>query len=115
MLSSNGMQTTIEYFLRLVKAQSPEISLLIFMTDCNHAQENAICAAFPECQCVFYCWWHVLRAIYTSVATARLKDRLAVEPDRFLAELSRPTANGSLAPKSAHERLQAVQGSLSRG
>jgi hypothetical protein len=30
-----------------------------------------------------------------SVATAQLKDRLAVEPDRFLAELSRPTANGS--------------------
>jgi hypothetical protein len=34
---------------------------------------------------------------HRSVAMARLKDRLAVEPDRFLAELSRPTANGSLA------------------
>ena len=20
---------------------------------------------FPECQCIFYCWWHVLRAIWT--------------------------------------------------
>ncbi len=35
------------------------------MTDRDHAQVNAICTAFPECQCIFYCWWHVLRAIHT--------------------------------------------------
>ena len=65
MLSSNGMQVTIEYFLNLIKAQSPEIALSIFMTDRDHAQVNAIRSAFPGCQRVFYCWWHVLQAIQT--------------------------------------------------
>ena len=74
MLSSNGTQTTIEYFLRLIKAQSPGISPSIFMTDRNHAQENAIRAAFPECQRVFYCWWHVLRAIRTHFNTKEFED-----------------------------------------
>ncbi len=39
------------------------------MTDRNQAQVNAICMAFPECQCMFYCWWHVLRAIRTHFNT----------------------------------------------
>jgi hypothetical protein len=69
MLSSNGMQATIEFFLNLIKSQSPNISPSIFMTDRNHAQVNAIRTAFPECQCVFYCWWHVLRAIRTHFNT----------------------------------------------
>ncbi len=65
MLSSNGMQATIEFFLNLIKLQSPKISPSIFMMDCNHAQVNAIRIAFPECQRIFYCWWHVLHAIHT--------------------------------------------------
>ena len=39
------------------------------MTDHNQAQVNAIRATFPECSCVFYCWWHVLRAIRTHFNT----------------------------------------------
>ncbi len=35
------------------------------MTDCNHAQVNTIRTVFPKCQHVFYCWWHMLCAIYT--------------------------------------------------
>ena len=69
MLLSNDTQVTIQFFWGLVKAQSSEISLLIFMTDCDHAQVNAIRSAFPECSCVFYCWWHVLRAIWTHFNT----------------------------------------------
>ena len=69
MLSSNGTQATIQFFLGLVKAQSPEISPSIFMTDHDHVQVNAICSAFPECPRVFYCWWHVLWAIRTHFNT----------------------------------------------
>ncbi len=65
MLSSNGTQATIQYFLNLVKSQSPGISLSIFMTDRDHTQVNAIRSTFPKCPCVFYCWWHVLWAIQT--------------------------------------------------
>jgi len=69
MLSSNGTQATIQYFLNLVKAQSPEVSPNIFMTDRDQAQVNSIRAIFPECRCIFYCWWHVLRAIQTHFNT----------------------------------------------
>ena len=69
MLSSNGTQATIEFFLNLIKSQSPKISPSIFMMDHNHAQVNAICTAFSECQHVFYCWWHVLRIIHTHFNT----------------------------------------------
>ena len=69
MLSSNGTQATIQYFLNLIKAQSPEIAPTIFMTDRDQAQVNSIRAVFPECRRVFYCWWHVLRAIRTHFNT----------------------------------------------
>src|SRR6266849_8723151 len=69
MLSSNGTQATIQYFLNLVKAQSPEVSPNIFMTDRDQAQVNSIRAVFSECRRVFYCWWHVLRAIWTHFNT----------------------------------------------
>ena len=39
------------------------------MTDRDQAQVNAIRATFPECGCVFYCWWRVLRAIQTHFNT----------------------------------------------
>jgi MULE transposase domain len=65
MLSSNSTQLTIEFFLNLIKAQSPGISPSIFMTDRDQAQINAIRSAFPDCGHIFYCWWHVLRAIRT--------------------------------------------------
>jgi hypothetical protein len=74
MLSSNDTQVTIQYFLNLLRAQSPEISPSIFMTDCDHAQVNAICAAFPECPRIFYCWWHMLRAIQTHFNTKEFLD-----------------------------------------
>jgi hypothetical protein len=74
MLSSNGTQPTIEFFLNLIKARSPEISPSIFMSDRDHAQINAICAAFPKCCHIFYCWWHMLRAIRTHFNTKEFED-----------------------------------------
>jgi len=73
MLSSNGMHETIHYFLNLIKAQSPEISPSIFMTDRDQAQVIAIRDTYPGCR-VFYCWWHVLRAIRTHFVVTEFKD-----------------------------------------
>jgi len=42
MLSSNGTQSTIQYFLNLIKTQSPDVSPSIFMTDRDQAQVNSI-------------------------------------------------------------------------
>jgi hypothetical protein len=71
MLSFNGTQATIQYFLNLIKAQSPAVSPSIFMIDHDQAQVNAIWVAFPECCRVFYCWWHVLQAIWTHFNTKK--------------------------------------------
>jgi hypothetical protein len=68
MLSSNGTYVTIKYFLDLIRAQSPNISPTIFMTDRDQAQVKAIRATYPGCR-VLYCWWHVLRAIRTRFKT----------------------------------------------
>jgi hypothetical protein len=65
MLSSNGTQVTIQYFLNLIKAQSSAVSPSIFIMDRDQAQVNSIWAVFPECCCMFYFWWHVLQAIWT--------------------------------------------------
>ena len=74
MLSSNGTQATIQFFLNLIKAQSPSVLPSIFMTDRDHAQVNAIWATFPECGRIFYCWWHVLRAIWMHFNTKHFPD-----------------------------------------
>src|SRR5258708_31522354 len=80
MLSSNGMQATIKFFLNMIKLQNPEILPLIFMTDCNHAQVNVICTMFPDCQCIFYCWWHMLQASWPKFATNHVINMWQNEP-----------------------------------
>ena len=62
MLSSSGTEATISFFLNFVKAQSPEITPAIIMTDCDQAQMNAITAVYPASN-LLLCWWHVLRAM----------------------------------------------------
>src|SRR6266849_1958055 len=52
-----------------MKARDTEISLRGITTDHDQAQVNSIWAVFPECRRVFYCWWHVLRAIRTHFNT----------------------------------------------
>jgi hypothetical protein len=77
MLSSNGTQATIQFFLEFVKCQSPDVSPSIFMTDQDQAQVNAICDTYPS-SWVFYCWWHVLRAIRSHFITTEFKDLWAL-------------------------------------
>jgi hypothetical protein len=62
MLSSNGTEATINFFLHFVKALSPEITPRITMSDRDQAQMNAIKAVYPETT-LLLCWWHVLRAM----------------------------------------------------
>ncbi len=62
MLSSNGTEVTIKYFLDFVKMRSLDISPTIIMTDRNKAQMNAITATYLGTT-VLLCWWHVLWAI----------------------------------------------------
>ena len=62
MVTSSGMQATIQYFLNFVKARSPEITPAIVMSDRNQAQINAISAVYLD-STVLLCWWHMLRAM----------------------------------------------------
>ena len=73
MLSSNGTQAMIKFFIKFVKDQSPDISPSIFMTDRDQAQVNAIRETYPSSR-VLYCWWHVLRAIRTHFVITEFKE-----------------------------------------
>jgi hypothetical protein len=73
MLSSNGTQVTIKYFIEFVKCQSPDVSPSIFMTDRDQAQVNAIRETYPSSR-ILYCWWHVLRAIRTHFVVTEFKE-----------------------------------------
>ena len=77
MLSSNGTQITIQYFMNLVRSRSPDVSPSIFMTDRDQAQVNAICETYPTCR-IFYCWWHVLRAIRSHFVTTEFQELWAL-------------------------------------
>jgi len=61
MISSNGTEDTISYFLKLIRMQNRDISPEIFMSDKDHAQMNAIRRQYPNAA-LFLCWWHVLHA-----------------------------------------------------
>ncbi len=62
MLSSNGTEATIQYFLNFVKTRSPEITPWITMSDRDQAQMNAIKAVYPGTT-LLLCWWHMLRTM----------------------------------------------------
>lgn len=68
MLSSNGTEATIRYFLNFVKSQSPEITPQITMSNRDQAQMNAIKAIYLDTT-LFLCWWHVLRAMQMHFCT----------------------------------------------
>ncbi|KAJ6570995.1 hypothetical protein DFH09DRAFT_916772, partial [Mycena vulgaris] len=61
MISSNGKEVTIDYFLATILRENPLISPNIFMSDFDWAQLNAIRRRFPKSR-LFLCWWHVLHA-----------------------------------------------------
>ena len=62
MLSLDGTQATIQFFLEFVKSRHPQIVPTIIMTDRDQAQMNAITAIYPGAT-MLLCWWHVLRTI----------------------------------------------------
>ena len=68
MLTTSGTTATIQFFLNWVKEASPMVRPIIFMTDCDQAQINAIGAVYPETK-ILLCPWHVLRAIRSHFVT----------------------------------------------
>ncbi len=62
MLSSNGTEATIQFFLNFVKMRNPEITPQITMTDRDKAQMSAIKAVYPETT-LLLCWWHILHTM----------------------------------------------------
>ena len=62
MITTSGTEATIHFFLKFVKARSPEITPAIVMSDRDQAQLNAISAVYLGSM-VLLCWWHVLRAM----------------------------------------------------
>ena len=47
MITTSGTEVTIQFFLKFVKAQSPEITPAITMSNRNQVQLNAIAAVYP--------------------------------------------------------------------
>ncbi|KAI0037342.1 hypothetical protein FA95DRAFT_1507072, partial [Auriscalpium vulgare] len=78
MLSSDGTEETVDYFIGLVKKRSPTVNPRIAMTDRDFAQINSIRRHYPEAL-ILLCWWHVLHAWRQHFVVAhheRLWDRL---------------------------------------
>ena len=73
MLSSSGMEATFTFFLNFVKKQSPQITPVIVMTDCDKVQMNAIMAVYLV-STVLLCWWHMLCAIQMHFHTEEFPD-----------------------------------------
>ncbi len=61
MVSSNGTEDTISFFLASIRTRNPSITPEYFMSDKDHAQLNAIKKIYPE-SAVLLCWWHVLHS-----------------------------------------------------
>lgn len=68
MISSNGTEATIKFFLRTIRTENPSIHPKNFMSDKDQGQLNAIKGVYPESR-VFLCWWHVLHAWQQHFAT----------------------------------------------
>jgi hypothetical protein len=60
MLSSSGTQQTIEYFLRLHRAQNPLTIPRNIMSDFDWPQIHACSVVYLAF--ILLCWWHVLHA-----------------------------------------------------
>ena len=61
MISSNGTEDTIHFFLRSIRMQTPGIIPEFSLSDKDHAQINSIKRQFPK-SAILLCWWHVLHA-----------------------------------------------------
>ncbi len=61
MISSNGREETICFFLKTIRTWNPHTAPWYFMSDMSTEQLKAIVQVYPETQLLF-CWWHVLNA-----------------------------------------------------
>ena len=68
MMTSNGTEATIHFFLKFVKDRNPEIKPQFTMSDRDQAQLNAIKAVYPETK-LLLCWWHMLCAMRSHFCT----------------------------------------------
>jgi hypothetical protein len=73
MITSNGTQETISFFLHWVWDGSPLVSPAIIMTDCDLAQIGVLEIVYPHSQ-IFLCKWHVLRAMQSHFNTREFLD-----------------------------------------
>ena len=73
MVSSNGKEATIKFFLVAVRARNPTVVPALFMSDFAWEQLNSIRAHYPESQLVL-CWWHVLHAWQQHFTVAHYPD-----------------------------------------
>ncbi|KAJ7732434.1 hypothetical protein B0H16DRAFT_1328742, partial [Mycena metata] len=61
MISSNGKEVTVDFFLNTILLENPSIVPFIFMSDFDYAQLNSIRRRYPGSK-LLLCWWHVLHA-----------------------------------------------------
>ena len=61
MLSTNGQQETITYFLRQVRKANPSVIPANFMSDKDRPQMTSVRIVYWE-SFLLLCWWHVLHA-----------------------------------------------------
>jgi len=61
MISSNGTEGTINFFLQSIRTRNLTVIPEYFMSDKDHAQMNAIKRQYPK-SAILLCWWHVLHA-----------------------------------------------------
>ncbi|KZP29245.1 hypothetical protein FIBSPDRAFT_727730 [Athelia psychrophila] len=61
MISSNGTESTIDFFLVTLRYHNPGVIFKIFMCDFDWATINSIRRRYPE-SLLLLCWWHVLHA-----------------------------------------------------
>ena len=73
MISSNGTEATMDYFLATLGAQNPKVVPKYLMTYFDKAQINAIEHCYTESQ-LLLCWWHLAHAWQQHFVTAHYKD-----------------------------------------
>ena len=73
MISSNGTEAMIDYFLAILHAQNPEVVPKYLMTNFDKAHINAIECCYHKSQ-VLLCWWHAAHAWQQHFVTAHYKD-----------------------------------------
>jgi hypothetical protein len=61
MVSSNATEVTIDYFLKTIRIQNPNVIPRRIMSDKDRGQMNVIQWRYPESH-LLLCWWHVLHA-----------------------------------------------------